>query len=643
MKSSRTTLRFVCLLLLLTTGGSVQLLNATTYVVPSDRVLVRQASAIVVGSALSSRTELNDNGGIETVTTISLEETLKGTLDSDTFDLYEPGGLHEDRMMVIPGVPRFQDGERYILFLMKNAGKWRVLDLGLGKFRFTTDRLGHDVAVRDFHDVFTLEVDGSKHREANREATPFIEFIRLAGRGAPAQENYAIPAESLMGTIPPPPEIRSQALRPAPLAITNGEWYTSSFDGMEGGAGSRWCGTIVAGNCLSAFPSAVHFKSIGSETGAGGSPPGADAINSAFSAWNGAPGAVISYAYDGNDVSGTTNTPNTIPGDGKNTIAFEYDLSGQGIFAYSCMSGGVLGLGGDIASGTHIGPNSDTFFTAVEGDVWMNQGIAGCSALFSSGNFTSAVTHEVGHTLGFRHSNQNRLGGTPCSGDVNLECSSSAIMTAVVTNGLSGALQTWDQHAAAAVYPAPAAPAAPTGVVATATSTTTIQVSWSGLCVTTCHIYRSADHVTYSNIGSSVTSPFSDALGSSTPVAYLYKVRAFNGTTESADSNVDQGNNVIFTNDPLVVQTTPITATHLTELRNVTNALRTLAGLGGASFTDPSPSGVVIKAVHITEIRTNLDAAMSVLGLTTGGYTDGSLAGVVVKAVHFQEIRNRVK
>src|SRR5205823_783290 len=92
--------------------------------------------------------------------------------------------------------------------------------------------------------------------------------------------------------------------------------------------------------------------------------------------------------------------------DSVNNIVFERDLSGAGAGPYSCASGGVLGIGGiTSASGGGGGHtfNGETFFTIHEGDVSMNQGIANCTALFDSGNFDSSLTHEVGHSLGFRH------------------------------------------------------------------------------------------------------------------------------------------------------------------------------------------------------------------------------------------------
>jgi len=78
-------------------------------------------------------------------------------------------------------------------------------------------------------------------------------------------------------------------------------------------------------------------------------------------------------------------------------------------------------------------------------------------------------------------------------------------------------------------------------------------------------------------------------------------------------------------------------------MRTAVNAVRALAGLAAATFTDPASPGVIVKAVHITQLRSALDQARSALGLSSGGWTDTVAPGAVIKAIDFQEIRNRVK
>jgi hypothetical protein len=137
-------------------------------------------------------------------------------------------------------------------------------------------------------------------------------------------------------------------------------------------------------------------------------------------------------------------------------VLFERDLSSWGVPPFTCSANsysGTLGIGGiTSASGNNV-VNGETFVTTNEADVEMNRGLANCTLLFGGGEFNSGVTHEVGHTLGFRHADQNRTSNGACSSDPSLECSGSAIMTAFVTAGINGALQTWDQHAVQAVYP----------------------------------------------------------------------------------------------------------------------------------------------------------------------------------------------
>jgi len=126
--------------------------------------------------------------------------------------------------------------------------------------------------------------------------------------------------------------------------------------------------------------------------------------------------------------------------------------------------------------------------------------------------------------------------------------------------------------------------------------------------------------------------------------AYLYRVRAVTvaGAT-SAYSNVDLAIGIAFTDDPLIAGATPIKAQHVLELRQATNAIRGLANLGAAGWTDNSLPGVTVKAVHIQEIRTNLDGALSALGLPLFQYTNTSLQGIPIKLIHVEEIRQRMK
>jgi hypothetical protein len=101
----------------------------------------------------------------------------------------------------------------------------------------------------------------------------------------------------------------------------------------------------------------------------------------------------------------------------------------------------------------------------------------------------------------------------------------------------------------------------------------------------------------------------------------------------------------VFTDDTLVVGVTTAKIQHIIELRQAVDALRAVAGLSAASWTDAGlPVGTTIKAVHITELRARLEEAATQLGFTAASYTDPSLAASYeVKRIHLEELRQRIR
>jgi hypothetical protein len=177
----------------------------------------------------------------------------------------------------------------------------------------------------------------------------------------------------------------------------------------------------------------------------------------------------------------------------------------------------------------------------------MNRGIANCTLLFNNGDFNSAVTHEVGHTLGFRHSDQTRNSGAACTTDPSLECSSTAIMKSFITTGLNAALQTWDQHAVQAVYPgnvcAPGPPACTAPAITSQPQSGTIRVT-SGATLTIGATGTSPAYQWYIGTSGNTSNPIAGATGPSVSVApqqttsYWVLVSNSCGTVNSAMATV---------------------------------------------------------------------------------------------------------
>jgi glucose/arabinose dehydrogenase len=101
----------------------------------------------------------------------------------------------------------------------------------------------------------------------------------------------------------------------------------------------------------------------------------------------------------------------------------------------------------------------------------------------------------------------------------------------------------------------------------------------------------------------------------------------------------------VFTDDTITVGQTTAKAQHIIELRQAVDALRNVAGLGPAPWTDPSlAAGNTIRAIHIQELRAFLDDVAPRLGYSTSPYTDpGLTSGFTIKQIHIEELRQRIR
>ncbi|GEM_PF-363582 len=186
-------------------------------------------------------------------------------------------------------------------------------------------------------------------------------------------------------------------------------------------------------------------------------------------------------------------------------------------------------------------------------------------------------------------------------------------------------------------------PPTPTGLTATADTTTHVSVSW----------LASQGAVSYELVRISAagqqTIPLAATSYGDTVTAggaYIYKVRAIDSSSRySGYSAPDIAMARTFTDDPLIANTTAVKAIHITELRDAINALRQAAGIGTTTFSDPSPSAMSIRKTHLDELRAALTAARAAAGLTNAAYTDPTITAqsTKVRAAHVQELRDRLK
>jgi len=330
--------------------------RAATYVVPTDEAMIGRTDAIVIARALHSHVEESAERGIETVTEFAVEEVLKGPASlGDGIRVRSAGGKIDTAVKIVPGAPRFVDGDRVLLFVKKTGPDiYATADFGLGLFGFGTDDGGHRVLVRS--EIHGWNPDGSIHDEQRRDADRFIAFIGNVVNRRPASNDYTTKANPLLTD--------SRRMKTS-MSVPTAMQYTMASTAVESSQGSRW----------KTFPVAVNWNRGNTEVNTTNG--GSDLINTAFATWNGEPGSNVNYVL-------TTANPNTNgindTRDSVNNVVFEKDLNPYGVVAYSCSSGGVLGMGGinlAVTDATNI-DNGEVFYKVTESDVSMNQGTGPC-------------------------------------------------------------------------------------------------------------------------------------------------------------------------------------------------------------------------------------------------------------------------
>lgn len=372
--------------------------QAATYIVPQDAELIQKADAIVIATAVSSAAGYDARGGLVTRATLRVDESLKGDLEPGTeLVLTELGGEVGGIAKMVSGAPRYEPGVRYLVFTSTNRELEPVtFGMGLGQFHFVDE-----LAVRAGIHGFNANLDA--HVERARDAELFTAYIRatVAQRRAPI--DYFVEEAGR--------QIRAEA------KIATNAFTSTSYLMQSGGRGFRWQTPVAAWvrNGISA-----------------GSGDGASAVGVGFGQWNGT-GTGILYSDSGSDPSALGGLDRA---DSKNAVLFgdpnnEID-----------ETTGVAGIGG-ISRATSGSVGGTQFWITTEADVVM------AAISFSQACMNAVMTHELGHTLGFRHSDAAPP-GTTCGSSA--ECTSDAVMNSSVACSLASNLRPYDQNAASTVY-----------------------------------------------------------------------------------------------------------------------------------------------------------------------------------------------
>ncbi|MCU1227884.1 MAG: hypothetical protein JWO97_768 [Acidobacteria bacterium] len=476
--------------------------RATVYMVPTDGKLIDSADAIVIANAGDGHGEYELNGDICTKTFLNVESVLKGTIKAGTIiTTRELGGVVGQSAMAVSGGVTFTPGEHVLMFLQRDGDdNWKTWGMALGKFNFVQDAEGQTLLARDIKsEIFGFdEATGLPHEEKARMASEFIDFISRwqhhRVRGV-AREDYIVEHATITS-------VAMTSGNPHTLVmVPNHHVPASSY--TQGNF--RWT-VFDAGQTVS-------FRTSGSQ-------PGYDSAGAAVrgaAAWTNDPNSNVRYSIAGTTTAGFVK-------DGQNTIVFNSSTD---------VPSGAIGYSKWFADGQHTFDN-ETWYSTSEGDVVMRSGLS-----ISASAFDEAVTHELGHTLGFRHSDQ----GTPQSNQ--------AVMNSVVSGNFGANLGPWDKDAVNHVYgngtvvngvptggttcTAPAITTQPTSRTITAGQATTLSVGATG----TTPAYQ-----WYTGTSGTTTNPIPGATGPSVTVTPTtttnYWVRVSNscGTVNSATATV---------------------------------------------------------------------------------------------------------
>lgn len=374
--------------------------HAATYLVPSDAEMIQKSDDIVVATAVSSKSERTPRG-IVTRFTLQVQESLKGDAHPGAqLVITEQGGSFAGKYELVSGSPVYRDGNRYLIFATRNERDERAtFGMALGQFLLIDDR-DRTLALRFGVDGFSQNLDAWV--EKTRDADAFETYIRAVV----SQHGVALPEYFTQRPMHPATQWKVES-----LFTRNSYCVTTS-----GGLAFRW-----------QSPS-YEFVEAGTAQGADGLAAAAHAIGE----WN-ATGTDIDITDGGVDATATGG----LLEDGKNTILFN-DPNSEVPDSFL----GYTKIFGDI---TYTLPGEPADFVNIfEADVVMD------GQTFSQCLLDAALTHEVGHSLGFRHSNENQTYSGPCPN--GFDCTGSAVMNSSVSCGSQETLRTWDSDAANTVY-----------------------------------------------------------------------------------------------------------------------------------------------------------------------------------------------
>jgi hypothetical protein len=348
---------------------------ATTYLPITDADLIQRSAVVVRGTVVDARVAEGEIG-LVTVYRFRVAETWKGG-SAPQIEVSVPGGSDGRQTTYFWGMPEFRPGDEEVLFLNAGRdGRFRISELLLGAFEVVEDARGKQFAMRvhlalgdvGYARVERDDAEPSDAPEPARELAAFREVVR-APHSFTARARLVEASHTMTGTLLP-----RNGGRRAPNWVLLSPPTQVRFNWSPGGQATATVGYTPGGQANVSDGSA-----------------GIPHIATAVSSWVGVSGTDIRLGAPTSGTSGVTIAINL------NVTADPY-----GNWTTPLCGGGVIGLGGpswNFSSFTYAG---GSWYPIVSGNVWMRA--YSCST--AAATFVNVLAHELGHVLGFGHSDQ---------------------------------------------------------------------------------------------------------------------------------------------------------------------------------------------------------------------------------------------
>ena len=395
-------------------AGSPRQLAASTVRYYTDAELIARSERVVHGRVTGQRVERDPANPrrIYTVTTLAVIEDFTA-YPGDTIEVWELGGALDGEQLFVGGAVEFRLGESVVVCLDRGRLGLRTIAMGLSKFAVVADAGGNAVLRRDLRQT---EVVGGVVAAGDRSLSEFRQLAaRTLGRGARRVESNQRPGAvdpQTTGVVAPWTNIRPSL----PM-----RWRDADF------------GTPLRVYKNTSAPPPLF---------SGDAVP---QIQTSLAAWTNPTGASILVQYAGTAFETTVDGGWTSIPAHSTLITFEDPDNELGI--------GVLAIGGGFgqnAAGSGGIVNGVTFDAFLNGFVVFQNAAELPDTFRQPQDFTRVLTHEIGHTIGFGHTQEDGTVMNPSANIMFAFCCVSAtpVPPAIGPDDLAGLI---------AMYPAPAA------------------------------------------------------------------------------------------------------------------------------------------------------------------------------------------